>query len=121
MRARVLISVAVLATMPAGCQPAATPVAAARPNPASSVPHELTSKARLARAQQRLQLSGYREAEADFRGLLGTPEVTQARLGLAEVLVITGRADAALEELMPLSDPSSAAPAALLRARALQS
>jgi cellulose synthase operon protein C len=121
MRARALISVAVLTLVSGSCRPAAAPHAAAPPNHKGNAAHELTSKALLARAQQRLELGGYREAEADFRALLSTPEVLPARLGLAEVLVTTGRADAALETLTPLSDPGSIASAAVLRARALQS
>ncbi|MES1173971.1 MAG: hypothetical protein ABUL62_06545 [Myxococcales bacterium] len=120
MRARALISVAVLTAVSGSCRPAAAPRAAARRAPGSA-PAELSSKARLARGQQRLELGAYREAEADFQSLLNTPESTLARLGLAEVRVTTGRADAALEALAPVTDPSAAAPAAVLRARALRS
>ena len=120
MRARALISVAVLTAVSGGCRPPAVPNTVTGHTGAGSVPRELSSKARLARAQQRLELGGYREAEEDFRSLLAAPdESTAARLGLAEVLVITGRADAALEVLQPLSEPASTAPAAILRARAL--
>ncbi len=120
MRARALISVAVLVAGAGSCRPQAAPQAGTSARH-SAAARELGPGARLARAQERLQRSAYREAEADFRSLLSTPEQTAARLGLAEVLVMTGRADAALESLTPLADSSSSAPAAVLRARALQS
>ncbi|MET0795664.1 MAG: tetratricopeptide repeat protein, partial [Polyangiaceae bacterium] len=121
MRARALISIAVLVGVGGSCRPAATPRAAASPNTAGKAQPDLTPRARLARAQQRLDLSGYGEAEADFKSLLDSPEAAPARLGLAEVLVTTGRADAALELLTPSPAAASIAAAAVLRARALLS
>ncbi len=73
----------------------------------------------LARAHQRLALSAYREAEADFRALLGAPEAAEARLGLARILVTTGRYAEAKSTLTPLlADSRWDASAALWTARA---
>ena len=81
--------------------------------------HELPPAARLARANQRLELSAYKEAEAEFRALLGSSEATPARVGLGQVLVKTGRAREALSTLAPvLSDENWGAAAALQTARA---
>ncbi len=118
MRASGTISIAVLAAWLAACQPGAPPANVARSAPANA-PRELTPKARLARAKQRLDLSGYREAEADFRTLLSGAEAFPARLGLGEVLVTTGRPEEAQAVLAPLlAEPEWNAPAALWTARA---
>ncbi|MEO6599205.1 MAG: hypothetical protein ABIQ16_04980, partial [Polyangiaceae bacterium] len=120
MRARALISVAVLTAACGSCRPASAPHAVAAPNKSGIAGHQLTSKALLARARQRLELGGYSEAAADFQALLSTPEGMSARLGLAEVWVTTGRSDDALDVLTTLSETALVAPAAVLRARALQ-
>lgn len=121
MRVRSLTTVAVLAAGVLSCHPQATTQTGAQPRQAGNAPRDLAPEARLARGRERLELSAYREAEADFRSLLNSGEQTLARLGLAEVLVTTGRSDAALEVLSPLSGSSSIAPAAVWRARALLS
>ena len=119
MRTR-LIRVAALGAFLSSCHPAATGAVAA-PKARSEAPHELSSSARLARGNQRLELSGYRDAEADFRALLGAPEATPARLGLGQVLVTTGRYAEAVSVLSPLlSGPIWDADAALWTARAEQ-
>ncbi|HEY0463929.1 MAG TPA: hypothetical protein VGC79_06955, partial [Polyangiaceae bacterium] len=83
--------------------------------------HELSKPARLARANQRLELTAYKEAEADFRSLLTSVEGPAARIGLGQVLVKTGRATEAISALAPLlNDPNWAAQAALYTARAQQ-
>jgi len=94
--------------------------AVAPPAPASSAGfHDLTPQARLARGQQRLELSAYRDAEADFRALLVGNEGPVARLGLGEVLVTTGRYAEALTTLAPLLARNETAPlAAVWSARA---
>src|SRR3954469_16400462 len=121
MRARHLISIAIFTTAIGSCRPATAPTTAPVGNGKRSASPELSSKARLGRAQQRFELGNYLEAEADFHALLNSPESMSARLGLADVLVTTGRSEAALAVLVPLSDPAAMAPAAVLRARALQS
>ena len=121
MRARALFSVAILSAGVNGCGPAVAQRAGATPGASAKTAPELSSAARLARARQRLDLSAYRDAEADFRALLATHEAVPARLGLAEVLVTTGRSEAALEALSPIADAASTAQAAVWRARALQS
>ena len=118
MRARGLISVAVVAALLASCGPAAPRPVVARSAP-TNAPRELAPKARLARALQRLELSGYHEAEADFRGLLTTPEADPARLGLGQTLVTTGRPEEAQAVLAPLlARPEWNAQAVLWTARA---
>jgi Flp pilus assembly protein TadD len=122
MRARALVSIAVLAALVESCRPAAAPKADLAANRAAKAAPALAPKALLARGQQRLELSAYREAEADFRALLATPEAAPARLGLAEVLVTTGRGAAVPEVLSPLlSEPAWRASAALWSARAQRS
>jgi cellulose synthase operon protein C len=122
MRALVWTSIAtLLAAALTSCQrgPAAP---SASSKPAHGLAHELSPAARLARAQQRLEFSAYKDAEADFRALLGGPEAVPARVGLGQVLVKTGRASEAIATLAPLlGDPNWAAPAALYTARAQQS
>src|SRR6187431_1829767 len=119
MRAHAWTSIVVSTAMLAGCHrgPAVPPTgdskAAAKPV------HELPPAARLARANQRLELSAYKEAEAEFRALLDSSEATPARVGLGQVLVKTGRAREALSTLAPvLSDANWGASAALQTARA---
>jgi len=76
----------------------------------------------LARASQRLELSAYAEAEAEYRALLSGVEGAAARAGLGQVLVKTGRAAEAIRTLAPLlGDPKWAAFAAQYTARAQQS
>jgi tetratricopeptide (TPR) repeat protein len=66
-----------------------------------------------------LELSGYSEAEADYRSLLSGPEAAEARVGLAQVLVTTGRYAESAALLRPLmTDPHWLALAALWSARA---
>lgn len=121
MRTQIWIPVTVLGLLLGSCHPSAPRVAVtSRPGPAAA--HLLSSGARLARANQRLALSGYREAEADFRALLGAPEAAEARLGLARVLVTTGRYAEAKRTLAPLvNDSKWGADAVLWIARALES
>ena len=83
---------------------------------------ELSPSARLARANQRLELSAYKEAEAEFRGLISGVEAAPARVGLGQTLVKTGRAVEAMATLAPvLGDPQWGALAALETSRAQQS
>jgi tetratricopeptide (TPR) repeat protein len=93
----------------------------AAPKTRAEAPRELSSAARLARANRSLELSGYREAEADFRALLTSPEAMTARVGLGQVLVTTGRYAEAINVLSPLlSSPNWDADAVLWTARAQQ-
>ena len=88
-------------------------------NTARAEPGALSTAARLARANQRLELSAYPEAEADFRALAGTPQAAHAALGLGQVLVTTGRYTEAVSTLAPLlSEPNLAPLAAVWTARA---
>jgi len=110
-----------LATGLASCQrgpavPSASGSKAAAPAP------ELSPAARLERANQRLEHSAFKDAEADFRALLSGTQAAPARVGLGQVLVKTGRAPEAIATLAPLlSDVKWGAPAALYTARAQQS
>ncbi|HEY3668297.1 MAG TPA: tetratricopeptide repeat protein, partial [Polyangiaceae bacterium] len=120
MRVRVLIGAAALSAVLASCHTTSTRVTGAAKSPPAASP-ELSPSARLARAKQRLELSAYREAEADFRILLGTPEVASARLGLGQVLAATGRYAESIAALAPLlEDHKWQADAALWTARAQQ-
>src|SRR6478609_7158448 len=119
MRWHAFGSVAALAALLAGCQKAAVAPAAGSGKAASSARPDLPAAARLARGHQRLELSAYKDAEAEFRALLTGPEGAPARLGLGQVLVKTGRASEAIAVLSPLlSDPARRASAALFTARA---
>ncbi|HET7541298.1 MAG TPA: tetratricopeptide repeat protein [Polyangiaceae bacterium] len=120
MRGHAFGSVAAVVALIAGCQPAkVAPGAVAKPAAISAA--DLPAPARLARANQRFELSAYKEAEAEFRALLSSPEGAAARLGLGQVLVKTGRASEAISVLSPLlSDPARVASAALFTARAQQ-
>jgi predicted Zn-dependent protease len=94
-------------------------VLAPRANVAKPEPPALSMSARLARANQRFELSAYRDAEVDFRALAGTAEATRAALGLGQVLVTTGRYTEALSTLAPLiSQPDLGPTAAVWSARA---
>jgi len=121
MRVRAGTSIAALAVLLASCQRG--PVAPSSGSAKAVVPtHELAPAARLVRANQRLELSAYKEAEAEFRALLTGPEGAAARIGLGQVLLKTGRATEAISTLTPLStDPKWEALAALYIARAQQS
>jgi len=120
MRARAWTSIA-LAVLFTSCQRAAVAPSSSGSQTVAAPAHELSGAARLARANQRLGLSAYKEAEADFRALLNGPEGAAARLGLGQVLVKTGRAAEAISTLSPLlRDPNAAAAAALYTARAQQ-
>ena len=119
MRARAWVSVAALGGIVASCHGAAPARGAGATHPQQAKPRELSASARLARATQRLELSAYHEAEADFRSVLGGADAAQATLGLGQVLVTTGRAEEAVALLAPLlSQPKWAAGAALWTARA---
>src|SRR3954452_107873 len=63
---------------------------------------ELSPSARLARANERLELTAYRDAERDFRALVSTPEAGPGALGLGQLLVTTGRYGEAVTVLTPL-------------------
>src|SRR6188474_1317458 len=120
MRSHSWTSITALAALLASChrgpvEPRASGSAA--PAPA----HELSPAARLARANQRLELSAYPAAEAEFRALLSSAEAAPARIGLAQVLVKTGRAPEAMSTLLPLLGAAQwGALAALHTARAQQ-
>jgi Flp pilus assembly protein TadD len=118
MRTRALLPIAVLSVLAGSCHSLAGRVSVA---PQAPAPRELSAAALLARGNRRLELSGYREAEADFRGLQGSTEAVQARLGLGQVLVTTGRYGEAVIVLAPLlSQPQAAGDAGLWTARAQQ-
>lgn len=122
MRAQVFSSIAVSVVLLASCQrgPAAPSGGGSRPAVAQTP--ELAPAARLARANQRLELSAYQDAEADFRALLNGAQGAPARAGLGQVLVKTGRAQEAISTLSPLlADSKWAALAAVYTARAQQS
>jgi cellulose synthase operon protein C len=121
MRAHVWTSIAALAAVLASCHRA--PVAPNASGSNTAVPvHEFSPAARLARANQRLELSAYKEAEAEFRTLVSGAEAAPARVGLGQILVKTGRAVEAMATLAPvLSDPKWGALAALEISRAQQS
>jgi tetratricopeptide (TPR) repeat protein len=122
MRAPVLAVIAASAVHLASCQRGPVAPSAGSPKAPLVAAHELSPAARLARAQQRLELSAYQDAEADFRALSRGPEGAEARLGLGQVLVKTGRAEEAITMLEPLrADPKWAALAAVYIARAQQS
>jgi len=122
MRARAFSSIAVLAATLMNCQRAPVAPGASGLKAAAAPVHDLSPAARLARANQRLELSAYKEAEADFRALLSGSEGAAARLGLGRVLVKTGRASEAMSTLAPLSsDPTWSARAAIQTSRAQQS
>jgi len=122
MRALVFSSIAGLATLLSGCQRAPVALNAGNAKAAAAPVPQLSPTARLARANQRLELSAFKEAEADFRALIDGPESAAARIGLGQVLVKTGRPEEALGVLSPLlDDPRWSAQAALYTARAQQS
>ena len=121
MRAHVWTSIAALSALLVSCQ--SGPLAR-RPSsaPAPATAHELSPAARLSRANQRLEFSAYKEAEAEFRALLGSAEGAAARIGLSQVLIKTGRATEAMSTLSPLLGGAQwGAEAALHTARAQQS
>ena len=121
MSARVLVSVAVFGAYLASCHPEPGRARTVAPPKAPRGAAELPPSVRLARAERRVEQSAYRDAEADFRALLPGIESGPARLGLAQVLVTTGRAEEALSTLAPLlAQPRYAAMAALWASRAQQ-
>jgi len=121
MRVHAWSRVAGLTAVLASCHPAQVAPGSNGAKAAAPV-HQLPAAARLARANQRLELSAFKEAEADFRTLLSGAEAAPARVGLGQVLVKTGRAPEAIGTLAPLlGDTRWAAAAALVTARAQQS
>ncbi|HEX2671916.1 MAG TPA: tetratricopeptide repeat protein, partial [Polyangiaceae bacterium] len=115
-------SIAVLAVMVASCQRGPVAPNAGASKAAAPPQHELSPAARLARANQRLELSAYKDAEADFRALSSGPASVAARVGLGQLLVETGRAQEAITTLSPLlGDAQWSAQAAVSTARAQQS
>ena len=122
MRAQIWTSIVAGAALLASCHPAPAasdaPFARAAPAPA----RELSPSARLSRANQRLEFSAYKQAEAEFRALISGAEASPARIGLGQVLLKTGRAVEAMTTLAPsLSDAKWGTLAALYTARAQQS
>jgi len=121
MRVHAWSSIAALSVVLASCHPGQVTPGSKGAKAAGPV-HELPPAARLARANQRLELSAFKEAEAEFRAISSGPEAAPARVGLGQVLVKTGRANEAISTLAPLlSDATWAAPAALYTARAQRS
>src|SRR6478735_7816067 len=119
MRARAGFSMAVFAALLGSCHPKPVAPSSSGPQAARSVTLPLSPAARLARANQRLELSAYPEAEADFRALLSGAEGPAARVGLGQILVKTGRASQAITTLAPLlGDAKWSALAAQYTARA---
>src|SRR4051812_21107036 len=102
MRTQLSTSVVAFALLLGSCHPAAPHAAPGAARKATPAP-VLSPAARLGRAKQRLALSHYGEAEADFRALLVTPQAAEARLGLGRVLVTTGRYEEAKNVLAPLA------------------
>jgi Tfp pilus assembly protein PilF len=122
MRARLWASVAALGAALASCHGGAGRLGRKAAIPDAHQASELSPALRLARALERLELSAYDEAEADFRALLTTSEAAQARLGLAQVLLTRGRAPEAASTLSPLlSEPKWAGSAGYWVARAQRS
>lgn len=122
MRLRVSSSIALLAVLLASCQRGPVAPSAGVSNVAAKPEHELSPEARLARANQRFELSAYKDAEADFRALSSGPESVPARFGLGRVLFETGRAQEAISTLSALlTDAKWSARAAVYIARAQQS
>src|SRR5690349_8646509 len=119
MAVRKSIRALALGTFLLSCHAAVAPGRAPSARAERAQPLPLSSSARLARANQRFDQSAYREAEADFRALAGTPEASQAALGLGQVLVTTGRYAEAARTLGPLlSEPELGISAAVWLARA---
>ncbi len=71
MAARSLIRVVGLSFLAASCHSGASRVRAPEAHASAMQIPTLSASARLARANQRLELSAYPEAEADFRALAG--------------------------------------------------
>jgi tetratricopeptide (TPR) repeat protein len=119
MTARAWIRLTALSLLVVDCHAGTTVLRQPTATSVKSEPHELSTRARLARAQQRLELSAYRDAEADFRSLAATPEAAEAALGLGQILVATGRYMEATSTLAPLlSQPNLAVSAAVWSSRA---
>src|SRR6478735_7886461 len=122
MPAHACYSLAAFAGLLASCHPPPVAPRSSGPQAARSATPQLSPAARLARANQRLELSAYAEAEAEYRALLNGAEGAAARAGLGQILVKTGRAAEAISTLTPLlGDAKWAAIAALYTARAQQS
>lgn len=119
MTARGWTRIATLSVLLANCHSAAPEARQPIAGRAASKPTELSAAARLARAQQRLELSAYKDAELDFRALQGSPLGTEATLGLGQILVATGRYAEAQTALLPLlSSPDAGRRAVVWSARA---
>lgn len=120
MRESTWVSIAAIGALFVGCRGAGLHGGARAAKSGSADHPALSPSAQLARANQRLELSAFRGAEADFRALLPRAEVqAKARVGLGQVLVTTGRAEEAIRTLAPLLlQPDSAGSAALWTARA---
>ena len=102
MKARCWTRIATLSVLLANCHSAAPEARQPVAGRTASKPTELSAAARLARAQQRLELSAYKDAELDFRALQGGLLGTEATLGLGQILVTTGRYAEAQSELSSL-------------------
>jgi cellulose synthase operon protein C len=119
MTTRVFIRAAALGALAASCHSSVSRVHEPSAGAAKAESPAASPNAQLARGNQRLDLSAYPEAEADFRALAGTPLGAQAALGLGQVLVTTGRYAEAQVALAPLlSQPDLAAKSAVWLARA---
>lgn len=101
---------------------------AARPRQAVHAPvrvaaqRELSAEERLTRGERALAKSEYSRAEADFRAALTGPSAARAALGLARVLLLTGRYSEALESARAAEkEPTLAEAAACVAAEALRS
>ncbi|MGC4090765.1 MAG: tetratricopeptide repeat protein [Polyangiaceae bacterium] len=84
------VGLLLLACAPAAKRPAQAPSATAAPA------RELSPAERLARGERSLASSDYASAEADFRAALEGAQGARAELGLARVLLTTGRYDDAV-------------------------
>jgi Flp pilus assembly protein TadD len=94
---------------------------ALRPRAAPVVTPELGPAERLERAENELAKSEYSAAEADFRATLGGPSPGRAALGLARVLLLSGRYQEALQSARSAAkDPALAEAAACVAASALR-
>ena len=111
-----------LAAALAGCgagatRPPAMPGVASQAAPAAP----LTPEQRLAAGRQRLDVSDYAGAEADFRAAAVAQSRAAALLGLAQTLLVTGRCDAAAATAREAAGAGAdAADAAVIEGEALR-
>ncbi|HWA77543.1 MAG TPA: hypothetical protein VG937_34640 [Polyangiaceae bacterium] len=111
----------VFAGLMLGCAPARIAATPAAPAPRAA-PAPLTPAQRLARGEEKRLASEYADAEADFRAALSGATAAPAALGLARVLLDTGRLPEAVEQARTAgrADPKLREAAACVAAEALR-